>query len=182
MLATSTLPAHTAHFVQFFDSDEQLICSVTAFVRRALETNCTCVVVATSAHREAIATRLESSGLDPAALAAAYRYISLDAEVSLRSFMDESGPDAQRFHQHMGLLLRQAAARGQPVHVYGEMVGVLASSGRMQQAIRLEEFWNELSRYHTFTLFCGNPSAPFDGDQRSRTRVCALHSHVVHAQ
>jgi len=181
MLATSTLPAHTAHFVQFFDSDEQLVRIVTAFVRRALDTDCTCIVVATRAHRETIAARLESYGLDPAAFAAAYRYISLDAEVSLRSFMDESGLDPQRFHQNMGLLLRQAAARGQPVHIYGEMVGMLASGGRMREAIRLEELWNELSRYHTFNLFCGYPSAAFAGDGRSRAQVCALHSHVMHA-
>jgi len=179
MLATSTPPVLPAHSAQFFHTDEALVEAVTAFVRRALETNGTCLVVATPAHREAIAERLTGSGLDPAAYAAAYRYISLDADLTLASFMDDAGPDPARFHQNLGLLLRQAAARGQPVYVYGEMVGQLASSGRMRAAIRLEELWNELSRYHTFNLFCGYPSAAFANDERARAQICGLHTHVV---
>jgi hypothetical protein len=179
MLATSTPPVQPAHSAQFFDSDEALLEAVTAFVRRALEANCTCLVLATPAHRDAIAARLESSGLDPATYAAAYRYISLDAELTLNSFMDDAGPDPARFHQNMGLLLRQAAARGQPVYAYGEMVGLLASGGRMRAAICLEELWNELSRYHTFNLFCGYPSAAFADDERARAQISGLHSHVV---
>jgi hypothetical protein len=179
MLAISTPPVLPAHSAQFFDTDEVLVEAVTAFVRRGLESNCTCIVVATPAHRDAIAARLATLGLDPAAYAAAYRYISLDAELTLTSFMEDAGPDPARFYQNTGLLLRQAAARGQPVHVYGEMVALLASGGRMRAAIRLEELWNELSRYHTFNLFCGYPSAPFEDDDRARAQISALHSHVV---
>jgi hypothetical protein len=179
MLATSTLPDHPAHSVQFFDTDEQLVDGVTGFVRRALETDCTCILVATSAHREAIDSRLEARGLSPAAYAAAYRYISLDAEQTMGGFMEESGPDPQRFHQSFGLLLRQASARGQPVHVVGEMASMLIARGRMRDALRLEELGNELGRYHTFTLLCVYQSTPFENDERRRAQVCALHTHVI---
>jgi hypothetical protein len=155
---------------------------VSSFVRDSLEAGGTCIVVATGAHRAAIAARLTALGLDPAAFAAAYRYISVDAALTLQKFMLESGPDPQRFHQHLGLLLRQAAAGGRPVHVYGEMVGLLAERGQMSAVIRLEELWNELSRYHTFRLFCGYPEAPFAADERSRAQVCATHGHVVHTR
>ena len=179
MQATSTLPDHPAHSVQFFDTDEQLVEGVTGFVRRALESDCTCILVATGAHREAIDTRLDACGLSPAACAAAYRYISLDADQTLGGFMDESGPDPQRFHQSFGLLLRQASSRGQPVHVVGEMASMLIERGRTRDALRMEELGNELSRYHTFTLLCVYQSAPFENDERRRAQLCALHSHVI---
>ena len=174
--------ANSAHFVQFFNEDERLVETVARFVRDGIEAGSTCVVLATNAHREQIAARLEILGLEPERLAAAYRYISIDADLALQSFMGEDGPDQQRFHHNMGLLLRQAAARGQPVHVFGEMVAILATQGRARAAIRLEELWNELSRYHTFRLFCGYPLAAFEGDVRSRAIVCANHSHVVPAE
>jgi MEDS: MEthanogen/methylotroph, DcmR Sensory domain len=178
-MSAAMTSAESAHFVQFFDTDARLIETVSSFVRDSLESGCTCVVVATGAHRAAIAARLESLGLDAAAYAAAYRYISVAAALTLQKFMLESGPDPQRFHQNVGLLLRQAAASGRPVHVYGEMVGLLAERGQMAALIRLEELWNELSRYHTFRLFCGYPETPFATDERSRARVCATHAHVV---
>jgi MEDS: MEthanogen/methylotroph, DcmR Sensory domain len=174
--------AHSAHFVQFFDADEGLIEAVVRFVREGIAAGSTCVVIATNAHREQIAARLEALGLEPERLAAAYRYISIDAHLALQSFMGVDGPDQQRFHHNMGLLLRQAAARGQPVHVFGEMVAILAMQGRARAAILLEELWNELSRYHTFRLFCGYPVAAFESDMRSRAIVCANHSHVVPAE
>jgi hypothetical protein len=173
---------HSAHFVQFFDVDEDLIDAVSRFVHEGIEADWTCVVLATSSHRERIATQLQSMGLNPAALAAEYRYIALDADLILLSFMSEDGPDQQRFHQNMGLLMRQAASRGQPVRVFGEMVGILTEDGRAKCAMRLEELWNELSRQQNFTLFCAYPTAPLTNDTRTRTLIRALHSHIVHSE
>jgi KaiC/GvpD/RAD55 family RecA-like ATPase len=170
---------HSAHFVQLFDADDALVDAVSRFVHEGIEADWTCVVLATTAHRELIAARLQSMGLDPAALAAEYRYIALDAHLILLSFMSEEGPDQQRFHQNMGLLMRQAASRGQPVRVFGEMVGLLTEEGRAKSAIRLEELWNELSRQQNFTLFCAYPMAPLVNDLRTRTLIRALHTHVV---
>ena len=96
--------------------------------------------------------------------------------------MVDGVPDQQRFHSNVGLLIRQAAARGQPVRIFGEMVAVLATMGRMDAAIRLEELWNELSRQEDFALFCGYPAAAFRSDHRLRSRVCALHDHVISIQ
>ena len=170
---------HAAHFVQFFEADDRLVNGVSRFLGEGLESGSTCVALATPEHRAAIAEQLRARGLDPAALEADYRYIPLDATHMLGKVMRDGHPDQQRFHDVIGLLVRQAAARGQPVRIFGEMVAILAKEGRRDALIRIEELWNELSRHHSFTLFCAYPLAAFAGDLRSQTLVCAIHGHVV---
>lgn len=40
------------------------------------------------------------------------------------------------------------------LRVYGELVSMLWQEGNADAAIRLEEFWNELTRIYPFSLFC----------------------------
>lgn len=171
-----------AHFVQFFNDTDHLIEAVSDFARDSIVKGDTCLVVATAQHRQAIEADLTREGLDVRALSAQHRYISLDTHRLLSTFMVEGEPDRHQFHFHVGLLLRQTAARGHPVRIFGEMVAVLASMGRMDTAVKLEELWNELSRQEHFTLFCGYPATAFHGDHRMRLRVCALHDHVISMQ
>lgn len=168
-----------AHFVKFYEADDNLIDAVSRFVHEGIVADGTCVVLATSAHRELIGARLQGMGLNPDALAAEYRYIALDVHLILLSFMSDEGPDQQRFHQNMGLLMRQAASRGQPVRVFGEMVSLLAEDGQVQAAIRLEELWNELSRHQNFTLFCAYRMGPLLNDIKTQTLIRAIHSHAL---
>jgi hypothetical protein len=170
---------HAAHFVQFFEADDRLVRGVSRFIGEGLESSCTCVSIATPEHRARIDEQLRGRGLDPAALEADYRYIPLDAAETLAKLTRNGVLDQQLFHEVMGLLVRQAACRGQPVRVFGEMVAVLAGVGRRDAVIRLEELWNELSRHHSFTLYCAYPLSAFAGDLRSQTLVCAIHGHVV---
>ncbi len=169
----------TIHFVQFFNATDHLVESVAAFTRDGILEDATCIVVATAEHRKAIEATLAHEGLDLRALSAQYKYIALDAHRLLSTFMVEGEPDQHQFHFNVGLLMRQAAARGRPLRIFGEMVAVLVDMGRMDAAVMLEELWNELSRQEDFTLFCGYSAAAFHGDHRSRARVGALHNHVI---
>lgn len=169
----------SAHVVQFFEADDRLVDAVSRFTREGIESGYTCVIVATEAHRERLDAALGPAGLDAEMLSAQYRYISLDAGSMLATFMVEGQPDQERFHRNMGLLIRQAAARGQPVRIFAEMVALLAADGNNAAVVRLEELWNELSRHHNFTLFCGYPTTAFAGDARTRNLICAIHSHVL---
>lgn len=170
---------HAAHFVQFFEADDRLVRGVARFLGEGLESNCTCISIATPEHRAQIDQHLRARGLDPAALEADYRYIPLDAQDTLSKISRDGLLDRKLFHDRMGLLVRQAAARGQPVRVFGEMVARLADAGHRDAVVRLEELWNELSRHHSFTLFCAYPLSAFAGDLRTQTLVCAIHGHVV---
>lgn len=168
-------PAHAAHFVQFYQTDDALTAAAGRYLHDAIGANCTCVSLTTAAHREHIEARLRAMGLAPDALAAAYRYITLDAQLVLDSFMIDGCADRQRFHRSMGLLIRQAAARGQPVRVFSEIVPLLIASGQRRCAIEVEDLWNELTRLHNFSLCCAYFQAAFVNDEFTRAKLCALH-------
>lgn len=169
------------HLVQFFVQDEQLVDAVSRFVRETIESGCTCLSIATTAHRKVIDRNLQAAGLDVAALIAQYRYVPLNARALLSTFLVAGNPDQELFHRNMDLLLRQVAARGQPVRIFGEMVALLVSMGQKKAALQLEELWNELSRQHDFTLFCAYPASEVAGDPRFHKLICAVHSAVLEA-
>src|SRR5690349_18024319 len=117
---------HTAHLVQFFRSDERFIAAVGEFLREGLMKGDTCVAVLLAEHRPSVEAKLVEAGLNPSALTAEYRYIPIDATTTLGALYDpRTGFDRERFHESFGLLIRQAAARGQPVRLCGEMVQLL---------------------------------------------------------
>jgi hypothetical protein len=104
----------------------------------------------------------------------------LDAERTLATFYHpRTGIDRMRFHQRADQLLRQASARGQPVRIFGEMVVLLVGQNRPEDAIELEELWNELSRQHNFSLFCTYPMCAFTENRRYRQLLRGMHSHAI---
>jgi hypothetical protein len=169
------------HFVQFFAADEQLADAVSRFVHVGIASEEVCVVIATTHHHAAIAAALTARGVDVATLESRYRYIPVDARTLLGEFLCDGRIDHYRFHDRVGLLLRQAAASGKPLRVFGEMVELLSQAGSMAIAIELEELWNELSRSHDFILFCGYSQDSFNGPHAAAAmaRLNALHSHSV---
>jgi KaiC/GvpD/RAD55 family RecA-like ATPase len=170
----------SSHLVHVFHNDEPLVAAVARFVCEGLRADETCVVCATAEHREQIADLLREQGLDPAALEAEYRYITLDAERTLASFYDRrTGINRMRFHRNADQLLRQASAGGQPVRIFGEMVILLLAQNRPETAIELEELWNEVSRHHNFLLLCTYPTSDFTRNPRYRQLLRGVHSHAV---
>ena len=80
----------------------------------------------------------------------------LDADTTLSSLLVDGEPDRDRFRSVVGTLLSDLCSRhAGGVSVYGEMVGLLWSQGRVAAALRLEELWNELQRELPFSLLCG---------------------------
>lgn len=171
--------SNSAHIIQFFASDEEYVQAAGDFLREGFAAGDTCVAIATAEHHRRIDAHLLDTGLNTATLSAQYRYIPLQAEQTLRTLFDaREGVDHDRFHRQFNLLVSQAAARGQPVRIFGEMVSLLAEQGHPDAAIELEELWNELSRVRHFTLFCSYKVSPFTQNPRYRKLLHSLHSHV----
>lgn len=173
----------SAHYVQFFNNDLAFVQAVSAFLHEGLLSGSACMAVLTPSHREQVDARLRELGLDPTTLAAQYRYITLDAPTLLASFLNQGVLDRHRFHHDMGQLMRQVGSGGRHVCAVGEMASLLAQQAGVALAIQLEEFWNELSRHFSFSLFCGYDTAALhdDLDGQAYKRLCAVHSHVIHA-
>jgi PAS domain S-box-containing protein len=163
------------HFVQFYEGDAFLVDEVTRFIGSGLMTGDAGVVIATQAHRDALRLRLQPPASDTGA------YIVLDAEATLARFMVDGSPDAKRFTDTLGDVIRRAGRNGaRRVRAFGEMVAVLWDEGKPDAAIQLERLWNDLAKKHSFSLFCAYPMRAFERseDGKAFMHVCAEHTHV----
>jgi hypothetical protein len=169
------------HVVHFYDGDAELIDSVGRYLAEALNGGATVIVVATAAHRSAVETWLRSRGFDVSAARDRRTFLALDAARTMGRFVISDRPDPDGFEKVIGGLIRQAAATGRPVRVYGEMVALLWAAGHVNAAIELEALWNDLSDRLQFTLFCGYPRPIVSGREHelALSEVRELHSAVI---
>jgi signal transduction histidine kinase len=142
------------------------------------------IVIATAAHREGIAARLEARGVDLGRIGHQGRYRALDAAETLDRLLEDGHPDEGRVEAVLGGLI-EAAARAaggrRPVAVFGEMVALLAAAGRHDAALALEHGWNALARRHAFVLRCVYPISAFTRaeDGAALAAICDAHTGVV---
>ena len=169
------------HLVEFYDSEEFLVGTVSGFVGPVLNAGDAAIVVATADHRRAFEAALRRSGVDVASAAASGRYLSFDAAELLESFMVDGSPDPGRFADIAGRLIQRAGAGGRRVRVYGEMVALLRDAGDVVSALTLEDLWNDLAATQDFMLLCAYPMRSFENraSEPAFKRICDQHSTVI---
>jgi hypothetical protein len=167
--------------VQFYQTDGHLLDLLTRFIGTALVTGDVGIVIATKAHRDGLAKRFKSRGLDVNVARKQGRFVSLDAAATLSRFMVDGRPDQARFRDVIGGLLQDVASRGERrrIAAFGEMVALLWAEGRAEAALELEEMWNALANEYAFCLCCAYPMSGF-GNRHAAPfmKICAQHSHV----
>jgi PAS domain S-box-containing protein len=179
---------HNAHIVQFFEHDDFLVADVGRFIGTALGSGDSGIVIATEVHRNGIAQRLASNGLNTALAIEQGRYIALDAAQTLAKFMISGEPDPERFRSVIGDVIeraRRAVGRSDArLAAFGEMVALLWAEGKKDAAIRLEQLWNSLAETHSFSLRCAYPINGFYLRDHSEPflKICAEHSGVLPAE
>jgi PAS domain S-box-containing protein len=177
-------PPHD-HVVQFYDDDEFLSASVATFVEAGLANGQPVVIIATEEHREAFCGTLLRRGVDIDAACSSGQMVLRDARETLASFLVDGNPDWERFKTQIGGLLERVARPGAgAIRAYGEMVDLLWRDGKQQDAILLEEFWNDLSGLHSFRLLCAYALGNFynEADGPDFGKVCRLHSRALPAE
>jgi len=170
------------HFVQFYETDDFLLDSVSGFTGAGLGAGAACIVIATKAHREGLEERLQANGLNPSAAHAQGKYLTLDAAETLSQFMVDGWPEPERFAEVVRGQITRAVKGRRHVRIFGEMVALLWMEGNQAAAIRLEALWNELHRTtHPFSLFCAYPMHGFAGEEYGEqfTEICQQHAHVI---
>ncbi len=175
----------SGHLVQFYESDQFLLNSLSDYVNSTLSSGGSCVVVATPAHLSGLEDKLHQRGQDLRKASASDCYIRLDAAETLSRFMSDGWPDPIQFSDVIGQILKRAGNGGhRRIRIYGEMVALLWAEGNLNAAIRLEELWNELGNSHRFTLCCGYPIQAFGGKEfiGPLDAVCTNHSVIVPAE
>ena len=176
---------HDGHVVQLYTDDGFLIDVLSRFIGGALAAGDAAVVIATKSHRIELERRLSAHGLDTAKAATQGRYVILDATETLPKFMVNGSVDETRFTDIMGGVLTQVRSainneeRG--VAVFGELVALLWAEGKPQEAIRVEQLWNDLAKSHSFSLLCAYPITGFNNERHIEPflKMCEEHSGVV---
>jgi len=178
-------PFTSVHKVQFYEKDDELTRGLGSTLGSALGAGGSAIVIATKTHRQAIRAILEARGLDVSYVIQEGRYISLDASETLAKILVNDWPDAGRFQAIVGTLVDQASAAAAVaqgyVAAFGEMVALLWKAGSIEQAIRLEQLWNELAKTRTFYLHCAYAIADFNHSSHEEpfSRICSEHTHVI---
>lgn len=170
----STVP-EPGHYVQFYQSESNLLAQLSRFVVDGLHTDETCLVVATKEHLKRLDNLMGKYGVDVHALQKRGQYVPLDADEMLDNFMNDERPDKDRFRKTMGSFVRQASKRGKPLRIYGEMVALLWQDGNKDAVILLENLWNELVETYSCNLFCAYPELHFIYDRGVREEIASCH-------
>ena len=166
------------HLVQLFDEPESLVASVAAFMVDGWKRGDSMLVVSRPANWALTAPELEARGCPVAETIASGRLVVLDAATTMATFIEDGVPNAQKYDQTVGELVRTLCAQSAAgLTVYGEMVDLLVGQGNFQGAEQLEILWNRLSEHCSFRLLCGYTAAHF-ADERDADRlrsICSLH-------
>lgn len=178
--------AHTCgHVVQFYSDEEFLLNELARLVGDSLASGQSSIVLATKEHRERLNTCLKQQGMNLDLAVEEGRYFPLDAAETLSTFMVENQPNKHRFTEVLDRILlranQPATRRDLRLTVFGEMVALLCADGKINAAIRLEQFWNDLAERHNFSLTCAYPTRFFDRPEHADSflQVCAAHSTLI---
>jgi hypothetical protein len=172
------------HEVLFYPDDAVSLDACTDFVVAALGAGNVAAVVATASHRDSLFQRLKAKGLDVDAEIEQGRYISLDVAKTLSTFMVNDMPDWARFFEVVGGLVSGAAKAGKGRHarvaMWGECGPLLWAEGKVDAAIRLEQFLNQLATIYEFDLLCAYALSSFHGEEDKQVfhSICAEHAAV----
>ena len=163
------------HIVHTYRDAAQLAAVASEYLLTGLQRGEAAIVIARPEHAAMLQARLGGfSG---------QQLLVLDAHQTLSRFMAGDMPQWQAFHALIGGVIAQLRLQYAQVRAYGEMVDILWQGGNTAAAIRLEEYWNELGRLQTFSLFCAYALDHLDlRSYAGLQHVCKTHTQYIPAR
>ncbi|MEA3192683.1 MAG: hypothetical protein QOD26_1016 [Betaproteobacteria bacterium] len=172
------------HVVQVYQDREFLASAVAEYIGTGLKKGDAAIVIARPDHAQAFKAALQRFGVNVEDVLARRQLLLFDAQATLDRFMQKGMPQWTAFHQVVGGAIAEVRLQYPVVRAYGEMVDILWQGGERDAAIRLEEFWNDLAKLQTFSLFCAYYLDNLDERAYGGPLecVCKVHSHLIPAQ
>jgi hypothetical protein len=164
-----------AHFVELYTDDEVLASNVGRYLLEGVQNGEPGIVIATPAHCAAFRR---------AAGEAENRVLFLDAQLTLSRFMVRGRPNWERFEKTITAAVASVKAPGHRIRAYGEMVGLLWTSGEYSAAIELEDFWNRILASLGAVLYCAYPIDIFGPEFQASSvhGILCDHTHLLPAR
>ena len=174
-------PGPSDHIVQTYQDPAALAGSVAEYLAPGLREGEAAIVIARPQHRSKFIDALAKHGVSAQAFVEHGQLRLLDAQETLALFMADGMPQWKPFREAIGGVVAEAHLRYGQVRAYGEMVDILWQQGSQDAAIRLEEYWNDLGKLQTFSLFCAYFMDPLDSKACAGPLqcVCKVHSHLI---
>jgi len=150
------------HEMLFYSSEAVLMESLTRFVAKALGIGNPAIVIATKSHLDELRERLMAEQIDVDGASHRGTYIALDVAEAFSTLMTGAQLDSAGFLETIGGLAAAACEKATTaehprVAFCGEGIGLLWVAGRTDEAMRLEQLCNELSKTHELEMLCAYP-------------------------
>jgi hypothetical protein len=176
--------APSEHIAQFYQNEEELLDTLTAFVGKGVKSGESTIVIATQEHLRALRRQLLEFDADMTRALLEDRYIAIDANVALTSFMVNDLPDETLFAEFARNLLRRASVQSRKVRAFGEMVALLWARGNHEATVRLEQLWERFSQTHEISILCSYPLSAFPAEgaadsSAAVSQIRAAHTRVI---
>ena len=163
------------HAVAFFPDANFIVNEVTSFIADGLVLGEHVIVLATHAHWNLIAARLESDGVNYGRASHEQRLVFIEADQILDDMMVDGKVRIDRLQSTLEPLLTP----GVQTRIYGELVSLLAERGDIDAAVAVERLDCDLSRTHNVLVLCGyrtDPRHPLSAADVSR--ISEAHDRV----
>jgi KaiC/GvpD/RAD55 family RecA-like ATPase len=175
--------ARYSHLLQLYQ-DETFLCDVVAdFMIGGLQHHEQLVVIAIEAHREQLASALESRAWDVEGALLSGRLVMRDARDMLGRLLVDGQLQQHHLLDHLRELLDDCrlADSQKRARVYAEMAGLFWEESAREACEQLEAAWTKLAGSHRFTLLCSYRVLLGQGATQatSSTRLCNLHTHIL---
>src|SRR5919197_1132264 len=174
-------PSHSDHIVQTYQDEAFLAEAVAEYIGYGLKQGDAAIIIARPAHIRAFKRALAATRCYPEPALRNGQLRLADAADTLAKFMRQGKPQWQPFHEIVGGLIAEVRLQYPNVRAYGEMVDILWQSGSRDAAIQVEEYWNDLAKLQTFSLFCAYKMDPLDDTVYGGALecVCKVHTHLI---
>lgn len=181
MTTTHDILAPQKHMVHMYGGDTRLLVrNVARYLAEGLEAGNGMLSIATPEHNEAFQAELLVTAPGFARARREGLALFLDAAETLERLSVNGNPEWSRFESVIRAPIREIHQRAGRTGLrgYGEMVGLLWEQGKIEAAVRLEEYWNRIMESEPFSLFCGYPIDVFSREFSEETVDSVLCSHT----
>jgi len=108
------------HVVQIYEDKGSFLDILTGFVGEGINSGDSVIVIATKEHIQGLEGRMIKHGLYVDFLIHEQRYIPIDADELLSSFMIKDWPDPDLFKKEINTLIERAGKNGRKIRAFGE--------------------------------------------------------------